>query len=107
VAGLAVTEAIAAETGVTPELRHPNDVLIGGRKVAGVLAEARDERVVVGIGINANLTEGQLPVEVDRPATSLLVESGEPVDRARLLASLLERLEWRYDDWISEAGRAR
>lgn len=106
VAGLAATQAIADTTGLEPEVRFPNDVLIGGRKVAGILAEARDERVVLGVGINANITEDALPQAVDTPATSLLIESGAPVDRARLLVSLLERLETGYDAWISEAGRA-
>jgi biotin-[acetyl-CoA-carboxylase] ligase BirA-like protein len=106
VAGLAAADAIAAETGIQPEVRFPNDLLIGGRKVAGILAEARDERVVLGIGINANLAEEALPPDVDTPATSLLVESGTSVDRARLLATLLEELEKRYDAWVSEAGGA-
>jgi BirA family transcriptional regulator, biotin operon repressor / biotin---[acetyl-CoA-carboxylase] ligase len=106
VAGLATADAIASETGIRPEVRFPNDVLIEGRKVAGILAEAREERVVLGIGINANLAEAELPRDVDTPATSLLVESGGPVDRARLLATLLERLEARYDAWISGAGSA-
>ncbi|HEX2434079.1 MAG TPA: biotin--[acetyl-CoA-carboxylase] ligase [Gaiellaceae bacterium] len=97
VAGAAAAEAIAAETGLDPEVRFPNDVLIGGRKVAGILADARDGRVVLGIGINANIPPDELP---EPAATSLLVETGEPVDRARLLAALLERLEAHYDRWI-------
>ena len=106
VAGLAAADAIAAETGLEPEVRFPNDLLIGGRKVAGILAEARDDRVVLGIGINANLAEDDLPRDVDTPATSLLVELGKRVDRARLLVTLLERLEERYDSWLSEGGDA-
>jgi BirA family transcriptional regulator, biotin operon repressor / biotin---[acetyl-CoA-carboxylase] ligase len=106
VAGVAAAEAIALETGIQPEVRFPNDVLIGGRKVAGILAEARDERVVLGIGINVNLTEDELPAEVDAPATSLSIESVAPVDRAQLLATLLQRLESHYDAWISGGGGA-
>jgi BirA family biotin operon repressor/biotin-[acetyl-CoA-carboxylase] ligase len=102
VAGLAAAEAIERETGLRPELRFPNDLLIRGRKVAGILAEARDDRVVLGIGINANLSEDELPTNVDTPATSLSIESSAPVDRAELLATLLERLEARYDAWVSE-----
>ena len=103
VAALAAADAIAKETGIQPEVRFPNDLLIGGRKVAGILAEARDERVVLGIGINANVAEDDLPTDVDTPATSLLAERDERVDRARLLATLLEQLEARYDAWVSEA----
>src|SRR4029453_555647 len=94
IAGAAAAEAIAAETGLDPEVRFPNDVLIGGRKVAGILAEARDGRGVLGIGINATTPLDELP---EPAATSLLVATGEPVDRARLLAALLERLEAHYD----------
>jgi BirA family biotin operon repressor/biotin-[acetyl-CoA-carboxylase] ligase len=103
VAGVAVAEAIALETGLQPAVRFPNDLLIGDRKMAGILAEARDDRVVLGIGINVNLTEDELPTDVDTPATSLRIESGAPVDRARLLVTLLERLEAHYDAWISGA----
>ena len=103
VAAHACAEAIAALTGLEPELKFPNDVLVGGRKVAGVLAEAREGRVVLGIGVNVNLAEDALPQEVDRPATSLLAETGRELDRAELLAELLERLERRYDAWVSAA----
>jgi BirA family biotin operon repressor/biotin-[acetyl-CoA-carboxylase] ligase len=101
VAARAVAEAVEALTGLRTELKFPNDVLLGGRKVAGVLAEAREGRVVLGVGINVNVSESQLPQEVDRPATSLLVETGRELDRAELLAELLERLECRYGSWIS------
>jgi BirA family biotin operon repressor/biotin-[acetyl-CoA-carboxylase] ligase len=93
----ATAEAIEAVTGLAPKLKAPNDLLLGGRKVAGVLAEAREERVVLGIGINVNLAEDDLPADVDIPATSLLVETGREVDRAELLVELLDRLERDYD----------
>ena len=103
VAALACLEAIAALTGLEPVLKFPNDVLVGERKVAGVLAEAREERVVLGIGVNVNVPADKLPQEVDRAATSLLVETSRELDRAELLAELLERLERRYDAWLSAA----
>jgi BirA family biotin operon repressor/biotin-[acetyl-CoA-carboxylase] ligase len=103
VAAQAVAETVAAVADLEPELKFPNDVLAGGRKLAGVLAEAREGRVVLGIGINVNVGEGELPLEVDTPATSLLVETGREVDRAELLAELLDRLERRYDAWLSAA----
>ena len=103
VAANACAEAVAALTGLKPELKFPNDVLVGGRKLAGVLAEAREERVVLGIGVNVNVTAEELPQEVDRPATSLLVETGRELDRADLLAELLERLEQRDRVWLSGA----
>jgi BirA family biotin operon repressor/biotin-[acetyl-CoA-carboxylase] ligase len=103
VAARACAEAIAEVAGVEPELKFPNDVLVGGRKLAGVLAEAREGRVVLGIGINVNVPEAELPVNVDRPATSLFAETGREIDRAELLVELLERLENRYDAWLSGA----
>ena len=104
VAGEACADAIAAVAGLTPEIKLPNDVLISGRKVAGILAEAREGRVVLGIGVNVNVLEEDLPTEVDLPATSLLVEKGHEIDRAELLVELLDRLERAYDDWARTRG---
>jgi BirA family biotin operon repressor/biotin-[acetyl-CoA-carboxylase] ligase len=96
----ACAEAIKAVTGVDTKLKFPNDVLVGGRKVAGILAEARDGRVVAGIGVNVNVAEEELPSGLGTPATSLLVETGREVDRAELLVELLDRLEQRYRAWL-------
>jgi BirA family biotin operon repressor/biotin-[acetyl-CoA-carboxylase] ligase len=104
VAGQAVAEALAASTDVTPDVKPPNDIILSGRKVAGILAEARDGRVILGIGVNVNVPEPDLPAEVGLPATSLLVETGREVDRAELLVVILERLEQAYDDWVRVRG---
>ena len=96
----ACSAAISEVTGLVPALKDPNDVLVGGRKVAGVLGEANEGRVVLGIGINANVPEDELPRETRLPATSLLAELGAPVDRTELLVVLLERLEREYDAWL-------
>jgi BirA family biotin operon repressor/biotin-[acetyl-CoA-carboxylase] ligase len=101
VAGRVVAEAIAAVTEVEPTIKPPNDVLVDGRKVAGILAEARDGRVMLGIGINVNVPAEELPAEVGTPATSLLAATGKPVDRADLLVEILDRLERAYDDWLA------
>jgi BirA family biotin operon repressor/biotin-[acetyl-CoA-carboxylase] ligase len=101
VAAHAAAEAIEAVTALAAEIKEPNDLLIDGRKVAGVLAEAREERVVLGIGINVNLAEADLPEDVDLPATSLLAETGRETDRAELLVELLDRLERLYDTWLT------
>jgi BirA family biotin operon repressor/biotin-[acetyl-CoA-carboxylase] ligase len=69
VAGAAVAAAIAAETGLEATIKPPNDVLVGGRKVAGILAEASGGRVVLGIGVNVAQSAGELPEEVVTPAT--------------------------------------
>jgi BirA family biotin operon repressor/biotin-[acetyl-CoA-carboxylase] ligase len=102
VAAQAVADALAT-TGVEPRLKWPNDVLLGGRKVAGILGEARDGRVVLGIGINVNISAGDLPRDALRPATSLLLETGAPLDRGELLAVTLAALEPRYDAWLAGA----
>jgi BirA family biotin operon repressor/biotin-[acetyl-CoA-carboxylase] ligase len=101
VAGDAVAAAVAVETGLTPTIKHPNDVLVGGGKIAGILAESSDGRVILGIGVNANQTADELPRGTPTPATSLRVESGGEVDRARLLAAILVELEREYDAWIT------
>ena len=101
VAGGAVAEAILEVTGIEPMLRFPNDVLIEGRKVAGILAESSEGRVVLGIGINANQTREQLPADARTEPTSLRLELGEPVNRVQLLAAILLQLERAYDAWVA------
>jgi BirA family biotin operon repressor/biotin-[acetyl-CoA-carboxylase] ligase len=101
VAGGAVAEAIAEVTGIEPSIKFPNDVLVGGRKVAGILAEATERRVVLGIGVNANQTAEQLPADTQTEPTSLRIETGGPVDRVQLLAAILMRLEHAYDAWVT------
>ena len=103
VASRAVADAIAAETGLVPSLKYPNDVLVDGRKVAGILAEASERRVVLGIGVNVNQTREQLPVDAQAAPTSLRLETGRELDRPRLLAAILDRLELAYDAWLREA----
>ena len=93
VAGGAVAEAVRA-AGVEPTLKHPNDVLAGGRKLAGMLAEARDGIVVLGIGVNVRQQENELP----DGATSLRLERST-VSRPELLAEILAVLEAAYDCW--------
>jgi BirA family biotin operon repressor/biotin-[acetyl-CoA-carboxylase] ligase len=101
VAGAAVAEAVETETGLATEVKRPNDVLVSGRKLAGILAEAVDGRVVLGVGVNVSQTKDQLPDAT--PATSLALE-GAAVDREALLVTVLARLEARYDAWITAAG---
>jgi len=99
VAGEAVAQILHDHTGVTAELSHPNDVLIEGRKVAGILPEASTGRVRLGIGVNVNQRADELPAETPKPPTSLHMETGREWPRAPLLAATLLELERRYDDW--------
>jgi BirA family biotin operon repressor/biotin-[acetyl-CoA-carboxylase] ligase len=106
-AGGAVARAVEA-LGVSPRLKWPNDVQLlddagGRRKLAGVLTEMasageRVEHVVVGIGINVNATS--FPPELADRATSLRAALGRPVDRARLLAGVLNAFEPLYDEFV-------
>jgi BirA family transcriptional regulator, biotin operon repressor / biotin---[acetyl-CoA-carboxylase] ligase len=99
VAGEAVAAALRTETGVAAELSHPNDVLVDGRKIAGILPEASAGRVVLGIGVNVDQTADELPEETPKPPTSLRVETGRAWPRAPLLAAILAELERRYGAW--------
>jgi BirA family transcriptional regulator, biotin operon repressor / biotin---[acetyl-CoA-carboxylase] ligase len=93
---LVVADAVAEATWPSAAVRWPNDVVVEGRKLAGILAEVRDGEVVVGIGINANHGTGDLPPDARIAPTSLRLLGGEPVDRAALLADVLEAIEARY-----------
>jgi BirA family transcriptional regulator, biotin operon repressor / biotin---[acetyl-CoA-carboxylase] ligase len=104
VTGGAVAQAIAEVTGIDPVIKFPNDVLVGGRKVAGILAESSEGRVVLGIGVNVNQTAEQLPADTETEPTSLRLELGDPVDRAALLAAILLQLERAYDAWVRGAA---
>jgi BirA family biotin operon repressor/biotin-[acetyl-CoA-carboxylase] ligase len=100
-AGSAVAAALRRETRVDATLRHPNDVVVAGRKLAGVLAEARPGRVVLGIGVNVNQSPAELPAGAARPPTSLRVELDREVERAPLLAAILLEVEQGYDGWAA------
>jgi BirA family biotin operon repressor/biotin-[acetyl-CoA-carboxylase] ligase len=93
VAGGAAAAALRAVAGVGAELSHPNDVLVGGRKVAGILPEATAGRV------NVNQTAEELPLETPKPPVSLRVATGREWMRAPLLAAILLELEHGYDEW--------
>ena len=98
-AGLAIAEGIERATGLRLDLKWPNDVHAGRRKVAGVLAEASSsaylQHVIVGFGIN--VMRAAYPPEVASRATSLEEELGRAVDRGLVLAECLSSLATRYD----------
>jgi BirA family transcriptional regulator, biotin operon repressor / biotin---[acetyl-CoA-carboxylase] ligase len=96
---LVIADAVAAAAWPQAMVRWPNDVVVEGRKLAGILAEVRDGRVVVGIGVNANHRAEDLPPDARVAPTSLRLLRGEPVDRAALLADLLEAIEARYREF--------
>ena len=101
-AGLAVAEAVEA-FGVAASVKWPNDVRVDGRKLAGVLAGARGGRVLLGVGLNAG--QSSFPPELADVATSLRLETGQPVDRLAPLAPVLRRLEERLGQAASAPDR--
>jgi BirA family transcriptional regulator, biotin operon repressor / biotin---[acetyl-CoA-carboxylase] ligase len=104
VAGEAVAAALRA-LGVDASLRHPNDAVVAGRKLVGVLPEASRGRVVLGIGVNVNQTAAELPADTVKPPTSVRIELGREVERAPLLAAILGELERAYDAWAEPYRR--
>jgi BirA family biotin operon repressor/biotin-[acetyl-CoA-carboxylase] ligase len=99
VAGDAVAAALQAESGVSAALSHPNDVVVAGKKLAGILPEASTGKVVLGIGVNVNQSAPELPAETPKPPTSLLLVTDREWPRAPLLAAILLELERHYDAW--------
>jgi BirA family transcriptional regulator, biotin operon repressor / biotin---[acetyl-CoA-carboxylase] ligase len=104
-AGLAVHRALSASSGLRFDIRWPNDLLVGGKKVCGILTEMSAEldrlhSVVLGIGINVN--HSRMPEELSAIATSLRIEAGKPLSRAHLLVEVLKELEQQYHLLIAE-----
>jgi len=96
---LVAAEAVAAACDERALVRWPNDVMLNGRKLAGVLPEVRDGKLVLGVGVNVTMTTAELPDDARVPPTSLALEGHDGIDRAALLADLLLELERRYDDF--------
>jgi len=104
----ALRRAIQAQTGLEPEIKWPNDILVRGKKVAGILTELHAELdqvkyVILGIGVDVNLNAGDFPAELRKSATSLKAELGKPVPRAELAVGILRELDDDYGQ-IAAAG---
>lgn len=119
ICGLAIADVLESEYGLEPALKWPNDVLVGGAKVGGILTEVlldahRVECVITGIGLNVNLDPAELPGELVMQATSLSQALGRTVARLPLLRAVLQRIEARYsalkaghsphDEWVQRLG---
>lgn len=108
VAGLAVAKVLDEVYGLRIETKWPNDVLVNGRKICGILSEMTSLKdrlnfVVVGVGVNANFdVEKSLPRELWESATSVENELGKRVDLQELLRVLLERLDCVYEQFLKE-----
>jgi BirA family biotin operon repressor/biotin-[acetyl-CoA-carboxylase] ligase len=100
-AGVALAEGIQASTGLPAEIKWPNDLLVGKRKLAGILAEAAAQGgtlafVILGFGVN--LRPAAYPPELADRTTSIEAEIDRPADRAMILAEILSALASRYAD---------
>jgi BirA family biotin operon repressor/biotin-[acetyl-CoA-carboxylase] ligase len=99
VAALAVSQAISEQTGMKAMIKWPNDIVVNGRKVCGILTEMSAQfdyvnHIVVGIGINVH--NASFPEELKDIATSLYIESGQYFNRAAIVEEILEQFERYY-----------
>ncbi|WP_211116332.1 biotin--[acetyl-CoA-carboxylase] ligase [Glycomyces buryatensis] len=97
--GVALEETLRATAGVSAKLKWPNDVLIDGKKVCGILAAVENGAVIVGMGLNVSLTEAELPVP---EATSLALAGAEEVPREQLAADFLAHFAAVYRAWDAD-----
>lgn len=106
-AGLSAHSAVLAQTGLAPELKWPNDLLLNGKKLGGILTEMHAEPsavrfVIIGIGINVN--QEKFPTELSSAATSLLKETGRLHSRLEFLVKLLSQFETDYNRFLREGA---
>lgn len=107
IVAVSVVQAIEEVTGLLPEIKWPNDILIGGKKVTGILTEllAESDRInsiLIGIGINVNTRKEDFPDELEGIASSLAIETGSLVDREKLIRRVLEQLEKLYTLYLDK-----
>lgn len=100
-AATALRNAIEQQTGLKAEIKWPNDILVSGKKVAGILTELNAELdrikyVLVGIGVDVNIQASEFPQELRAQATSLQMQAGKPIVRAELAAAILRELDREY-----------
>jgi BirA family biotin operon repressor/biotin-[acetyl-CoA-carboxylase] ligase len=104
---VAGTEAIERTTGLVTAIKWPNDLIVNGRKVGGMLGEMAVEgsrllHVILGIGINVNQTEADFDGELRQTASSLRAEAGHPVDRTAIVRAFCESLDGWYERFLCD-----
>jgi BirA family transcriptional regulator, biotin operon repressor / biotin---[acetyl-CoA-carboxylase] ligase len=107
ITAVAVVQAIEEITDLHPQIKWPNDILIDGKKVTGILTELQAESdkinsIIIGIGMNVNHTKEHFPDELQKIATSLAIEQGEPLSRSEIVQKVLERIESLYSMYMKE-----
>lgn len=106
---VAVCRAMTNCTGLQPTVKWPNDILLDGAKVAGLLNEMSSETdqvhyVVLGIGVNLNMRVDQFPADLRYPATSLAIITGQPVSRLDFTRSLLQEIDALYQVYLEQGS---
>ncbi len=106
-AAVSVVQAIEETAGIRPEIKWPNDLLLNGKKITGILTELHAEAdrihsIIIGIGINVNQQLSDFPDELHSIATSLAIEKGEKVSRAALIRSIFKHFENLYVLYLEE-----
>ena len=104
VMALAVARALREQTGVDVQIKWPNDLVVQGRKICGILTEMSIDYVVIGIGINVN--QNEFPEELKDCASSLKMETGRRFRRSHLIAAVMEHFEMYYEQFLQEGSIA-
>lgn len=104
---VAIVQAIEETTDLLPEIKWPNDILINGKKVTGILTELQAEAdrihsIIIGIGLNVNQTREDFPLELREIASSLFIELGETVSRAEVIRSIFKNFEKLYTLYLDQ-----
>ncbi|MFS1518992.1 biotin--[acetyl-CoA-carboxylase] ligase [Bacillus sp. SCS-151] len=102
---VAVAQGIEELTHLPPKIKWPNDILVNGKKVVGVLTELQAEpecihSVIIGVGINVNQQTSDFPEGIDKTATSLAIETGNKLNRAELIQHILLKFEKLYFEYL-------
>ncbi|NLK43342.1 MAG: biotin--[acetyl-CoA-carboxylase] ligase [Tissierellia bacterium] len=105
--GAAAVHKALDKMGIKTQIKWPNDILIAGKKICGILTEMSGELsminyIIMGIGINVNLDEGDIPEELKDKASSLKISTGEEINRKELTANILNELEKLYISFKEE-----
>ncbi|MBU8916222.1 biotin--[acetyl-CoA-carboxylase] ligase [Bacillus sp. FJAT-29953] len=98
---VAIVQAIEEVTGLNPEIKWPNDILLNGKKITGILTEMQAEAdqihsIIIGMGLNVNQTKDDFPPELQNIASSLLIEKGDALSRASIIRSIFTHFEKLY-----------
>jgi BirA family biotin operon repressor/biotin-[acetyl-CoA-carboxylase] ligase len=106
-AAVSVVQAIEEVAGLRPEIKWPNDLLLKGKKLTGILTELHAEAdrihsIIMGIGINVNQQLSDFPPDLHSIATSLAIEKGEKISRSSLIRSIFKRFENLYLLYLEE-----